>query len=140
MDVASLFSSSRRSALAQASTLFIGWDVHKDLIAVAYVSTACKAEVVSLGNIGTRPCDIDQQIRQLQAKAKKLVFVYEAGPCGYWRYRYLSKKQLQCWVVAPSLIPKKAGDRVKPDRRDALPGSFDASGRSHARGHTDGRG
>ena len=45
--------------------------------------------------------------------------MYEAGPCGYWLYRYLTKKNLTCWVVAPSQIPKKAGDRVKTDRRDA---------------------
>jgi transposase len=95
-------------------------DVHKETIAVAYVSTARQAEVVSLGNIGTRQCDIDKLIGQLQAKAKKLVFVYEAGPCGYWLSRSLTKKQFQCWVVAPSLIPKKAGDRVKTDRRDAM--------------------
>src|SRR5205823_10180664 len=48
----------------------------------------------------------------------QLVFVYEAGPCGYWLYRYLTKKGCVCWVVAPSLIPKKPGDRVKTDRRD----------------------
>jgi transposase len=56
----------------------------------------------------------------MQSKAKHLIFVYEAGPCGYWLYRYLRKKDYDCWVVAPSLIPKKAGDRVKTDRRDAL--------------------
>lgn len=106
--------------MAQASTLYIGLDVHKETIAVAYVSTARTAEVVSLGNIGTRQCDIDKLLGQLQAKAKKLIFVYEAGPCGDWLYRYLTKKGLQCWVVAPSLIPKKAGDRVKTDRRDAM--------------------
>jgi hypothetical protein len=59
-------------------------------------------------------------IRKLISKAKQLVFVYEAGPCGYWLYRYLTKKKLLCWVVAPSLVPKKAGDRVKTDRRDAI--------------------
>jgi transposase len=56
----------------------------------------------------------------MQSKAKSLVFVSEAGPCGYWLYRYLTKKDDDCWVVAPSLIPKKAGDRVKTDRRDAV--------------------
>ncbi len=105
--------------MAQASTLYIGLAVPTETIAVASVSTARTVEVVSLGNIGTRQCDSDKVLRQLQAKAKKLVFVYEAGPCGSWRYRYLTKEQGQCWVVAPSLIPKKAGDRVKTDRRDA---------------------
>jgi transposase len=56
----------------------------------------------------------------MPSKAKPLVFVYEAGPCGYWLYRYLRKQGYDGWVVAPSLIPKKAGDRVKTDRRDAM--------------------
>ena len=106
--------------MAQGSTLFIGLDVHKESIAVAYVAEEREAEVVFLGMIGTRQCDIDKLIRKLQAKGKKLHFVYEAGPCGYWLYRYLTKKGLECWVVAPSQIPKKAGDRVKTDRRDAV--------------------
>ena len=106
--------------MAHSSTLFIGLDVHKETIAVAYVAEEREAEVVSLGPIGTRQCDIDKLIRKLQAKGKTLHFVYEAGPCGYWLYRYLTKKTLKCWVVAPSCIPKKASDRVKTDRRDAL--------------------
>jgi transposase len=106
--------------MAQASTLFIGLDVHKETIAVAYGLEEREAELVFLGTIGTRQCDIDKLIRKLQAKGKTLHFVYEAGPCGYWLYRYLTKKNLNCWVVAPSQIPKKAGDRVKTDRRDAM--------------------
>jgi transposase len=104
----------------QSSTLYIGMDVHKDTIAVAYVAKDHDAEVVYRGTIGTRQADIDQLIRKLQSKAQHLVFVYEAGPCGYWLSRYLTKKGYSCWVVAPSLIPKKAGDRVKTDRRDAV--------------------
>src|SRR5215510_2266525 len=80
---------------------------------LAYVATDHDAHVISFGTIGTRHADIDQLTRQLQSKAKRLVFVYEAGPCGYWLSRYLTKKGYDCWVVAPSLIPKKAGDRVK---------------------------
>src|SRR5919206_4934869 len=110
----------RRSTMSQSSTLFIGMDVHKDSIAVAYVAQDHGAEVTYLGTIGTRQCDIDQLVRKMQSKAKHLIFVYEAGPCGYWLYRYLTKKGYDCWVVAPSLIPKKAGDRVKTDRRDAI--------------------
>jgi transposase len=56
----------------------------------------------------------------MQSKAKHLIFVYEAGPCGYWLYRYLTKKGYDCWVVAPSLMPKNPGDRVKTHRRDAV--------------------
>ncbi len=105
--------------MAQSSTLYVGMDVHKESIAVAYVAQDHGAEVISLGTIGTRQCDIDKLLRQLQSKSKQLVFVYEAGPCGYWLYRYLLNKGSVCWVVAPSLIPKKPGDRVKTDRRDA---------------------
>jgi transposase len=106
--------------MPQSSTLYVGMDVHKDAIAVAYVAQDHHAEVVSFGNIGTRQCDIDQLLRRLQSKSPHLVFVYEAGPCGYWLYRYLTKKGHVCWVVAPSLIPKKPGDRVKTNRRDAI--------------------
>jgi len=106
--------------MAQSSTRFIGMDVHKDTIAVAYVAQDHGAEVTYLGTMGTRQCDSDQLVRNMQSKAQHLIFVYEAGPCGYWRYRYLRKKDYDCWVVAPSLIPKKAGDRVKTDRRDAV--------------------
>jgi transposase len=106
--------------MQQSSTLYVGLDVHKDSIAVAYVAKEHHAEVVSLGNIGTRQCDIDKLVRQLQSKSKHLIFVYEAGPCGYWLYRYLTKKGQVCWVIAPSLIPKKPGDRVKTNRRDAI--------------------
>jgi transposase len=95
-------------------------DVHKDTIAVAYIAQDHGAEVTYLGTIGTRQCDIDQLIRKMQSKATHLIFVYEAGPCGYWLYRYLTKKDYACWVVGPSLIPKKAGDRVKTNRRDAM--------------------
>jgi Transposase and inactivated derivatives len=102
------------------STLYVGLDVHKESIAVAYAADKKDAEVIYLGTIGTRQCDIDTLIRKLLSKSNRLVFVYEAGPCGYWLYRYLTQKGLLCWVVAPSLIPKKAGDRVKTDRRDAV--------------------
>ena len=110
----------RRSTLSQSSTLFIGMDVHKDMIAVAYIAQDHGAEVTYLGTIGTRQCDIDHLVRKMQSKAKHLIFVYEAGPCGYWLYRYLTTKGYNCWVVAPSLIPKKSGDRVKTNRRDAV--------------------
>jgi hypothetical protein len=106
--------------MSQSSTLFIGMDVHKDSIPVASVAQDHGAEVRDLGPIGLRHGDIDKLIRTMQSKAKHRIFVYEAGPCGYWLYRYLMKKGYDCWVVAPSLIPQKPGDRVKTDRRDAV--------------------
>jgi hypothetical protein len=59
-------------------------DVHKDSIAVAYVAQDHGAEVIYLGTIGTRQTDLDPCTRKLQSKAKHLVFVSEAGPCGSW--------------------------------------------------------
>jgi transposase len=106
--------------MKQSRTLSIGLDVQKESIAVASVAQDHGAEVVSLGNIGTRQCDIDQLLRRLQSTSAHLVFVYEAGPCGSWLYRYRTKNGQVCWVVAPSLIPKKPGDRVKTTRRDAI--------------------
>jgi len=67
-------------------------DVHKDSIAVAYVSQDHGAQVTYLGAIGTRQCAIDQLVRKMQSQAKHLLFIYEAGPCGYWLYRSLTKK------------------------------------------------
>jgi hypothetical protein len=93
----------------QSSTLYVGLDVHKESIAVAYVAQEPHAEVVYLGTIGTRQCDIDTLIRKLQSKSPHLVFVYEAGPCGYWLYGDLTTRGHICWVVAPSLIPQKGG-------------------------------
>src|SRR2546428_713440 len=104
--------------MKNGSTLRVGLDVHKESIAVAYAGEA-GTEAVYVGEIGTRQCDIDAVIRKLQSKGAELVFVYEAGPCGYWLDRDLTGKGLTCFVVAPSLIPRKAGDRVETDRRDA---------------------
>src|SRR5262245_17886982 len=106
--------------MSQSNTLLIGMDVHTDTIAVAYVAQEHGAEVTYLGTIGTRQCDLDQLVRKRQSQAKHLIFVYEAGPCGYWLSRYRTNKGYDCWGVAPSLIPQKAGDRVQTDRRDAM--------------------
>jgi transposase len=70
--------------MSQSSTLYVGMDVHKESSAVAYVANDHDAEVISLGTFGPRQCDIAPLIRKLQSKAKHLVCVSEAGPCGYW--------------------------------------------------------
>ena len=107
--------------MAQSTTLYIGMEVHKESITGAYVAKDHAAAVVPLGTFGTRPCDIDKRMRKLQAQATHLVFVYEAGPGGSWRYRSLMQRGSVCWGVAPSWMPPRAGDRVNPDRRDAMP-------------------
>lgn len=99
-------------------TLYVGLDAHKDSITVAYALGL--GEVEMLGKIGTSNADIDRLCKRLQGKAGHIRVVYEAGPCGYGLYRQLANKGIECMVCAPSLIPKKPGERVKTDRRDAI--------------------
>jgi transposase len=106
--------------MAQPTPLFVGLDVHKDSISVAFAAGGDTAPPHFLGQIGSRQCDMDKLVRRLQSRSRALVFAYEAGPCGYVLYRYLTNKGLECRVVAPSLMPKRPGDRVKNDRRDAV--------------------
>jgi transposase len=97
---------------------YIGLDVHKETIAVA-IAPQNTAEVRSYGIIGGTLDAIDKLLKKLSLPNIELRFVYEAGPCGFVIYRYLKSKGIHCDVVSPSLIPKKASDRVKTDRRDA---------------------
>ena len=67
-----------------------------------------------------RPEILGKMVARLVKSGRRLSFCYEAGPCGYGLHRLLTGSGHECVVVAPSLIPIKAGDRVKTDRRDAL--------------------
>ena len=106
--------------MAQSTPLYVGLDVHKDSIAVAQAQGQSAEPPVFVGAIGSRQADLDKLVRRLQAKTSELVFAYEAGPCGYGLHRHLTGQGFSCQVVAPSLIPKKPGDKVKTDRRDAV--------------------
>jgi transposase len=72
------------------------------------------------GKIGTTQIEVNRLCKRLQAKAKHVCIVYEAGPCGYGLYRQIVANGFDCMVCAPSLIPRKPGERVKTDRRDAI--------------------
>jgi transposase len=100
---------------------FLGLDVHKESVAVS-IAPSNSTELRHYGTIGGRLDDLDGVIKKLQAAAPdvELRFCYEAGPTGYPLCRHLRKQGFQCEVVAPSLIPKKASDRVKTNRRDSL--------------------
>jgi transposase len=96
---------------------FVGLDVHAQTIAVAVAEAG--GEVRSLGVIPNRVESVGRLIRKL-GKAEQLRVCYEAGPTGYVLYWQLSELGVKCEVVAPTLVPVKAGDRVKTDRRDAV--------------------
>ena len=98
---------------------YVGLDVHKETIAVS-VAEANGGEVRYLGEIANTPEAVEKLVKQLRKGGADLSFCYEAGPCGYGIHRQLTDLGWECQVVAPSLIPKKAGDRVKTDRRDSL--------------------
>lgn len=98
---------------------FIGLDVHKETIAVG-VAEGNGGEIRYFGEIQNTAEAIGKLIKQIRTNKADLVFCYEAGPCGYEIYRQITELGWECQVVAPSLIPKKAGDRVKTDRRDSL--------------------
>lgn len=98
---------------------FIGLDTHKETIAVS-VADAKGGEARFLGEISNTPEAMVKLVNQLSKGGESLSFCYEAGPCGYAIYRHLKALKQDCKVVAPSLIPKKAGDRIKTDRRDSL--------------------
>jgi transposase len=102
--------------------VFIGLDTHKVSTEVAHIEDQRGAKPVHHGKIKTNKAAITKLARQYQSKYPQatLHFVYEAGPCGYWIYRLLTSLGHCCYVVAPSLIPKKPGDKVKTDKRDAL--------------------
>ena len=98
---------------------YVGLDVHKDSIVVAVAAGGLRGEVREYGRIANTSTALDRLLRKLGGDGMRLRFCYEAGPCGYGIQRRLSTRGHECVVVAPSLIPKRAGDRVKTDRRDA---------------------
>ena len=101
------------------NSMHVGLDVHKDSIEIALADAGREGEVRRFGQVGGDMAALDKAVRKLQSTDRKLQFVYEAGPCGYTIYRHLTSQGLDCKVVAPSLTPRKPGDRIKTDRRDA---------------------
>jgi transposase len=98
---------------------YVGLDVHKDGIVVAVAEGGLRGEVRDYGRIANTPAAVQRLVRKLGHQGVALRFCYEAGPCGYGIQRQLAAAGHDCVVVAPSLIPKRPGDRIKTDRRDA---------------------
>jgi transposase len=99
---------------------FVGLDVHKTTVSVAVAEGVHGGEVRHLGNFPNQSDVLGKLVQRLARGGRRLSFCYEAGPCGYGLHRQLTDLGHECMVVAPSLIPMKASDRVKTDRRDAV--------------------
>jgi len=102
------------------NSTFIGMDVHKNSIDIAIAPKSRKAQVRHYGKIDGTLAALDKVVRKLVSQGDRPHFVYEAGPCGYQIYRHLTAKGFECSVVAPSMVPKQSGNRIKNDRRDSL--------------------
>jgi transposase len=102
------------------SITYVGLDVHKDTIAVALAEAGAHKDVREYGKIANTATALNALAAKLSRAGSELQFCYEAGPCGYGIQRQLTLAGHGCVVVAPSLIPRKPGDRIKTDRRDAI--------------------
>jgi transposase len=111
--------SHKRKEPVMNKSQFIGLDVHAETIVVAVADGERGGEVRLLGSIPNRIESIRRLIKKL-GSPEHLRVCYEAGPTGYVLYWQLTEMGVNCEVVAPTLVPIKAGDRVKTDRRDAL--------------------
>ena len=99
---------------------YVGLDVHKITIAVAVAEGGKRAEVREHGEIANTPAALTKLLGKLGGPGVELHICYEAGPCGYGIQRQVAAAGYSCAVVAPSLIPRRPGDRIKTDRRDAV--------------------
>jgi transposase len=109
----------RRRVVEELIT-YVGLDVHKDTIAVALADGGKRGEAREHGIIVHTSSALAKLAAKLARGGRELRFCYEAGPCGYGIQRQLTEAGHGCVVVAPSLIPRKPGDRIKTDRRDAI--------------------
>jgi transposase len=101
-------------------TRFVGMDVHKDTIVVAVTTTGEVGKATLYGTIPNTTSALEKLVKRLRkASTGLLKFCYEAGPCGYGVYRTLTRLGEDCLVAAPSMIPRRSGDRQKNDKRDA---------------------
>jgi transposase len=106
--------------MKQYSEAFVGFDSAKKKHAVAIAEGERNGEVRYIGEIDSSPATVERVIGKLAGRYETLHFCYEAGPLGYGLYRQIRGLGHDCTVVAPSLIPKKRGERVKTNRRDAV--------------------
>ena len=106
--------------MQQNIRVFVGLDTSKMKISVALAEDGRQGEVRFLGDINNTPDAVKRLVIKLTGKYQKLLFCYEAGPTGYGLHRQITTLGHDCSVIAPSLIPKRPGEHVKTNRRDAL--------------------
>jgi transposase len=106
--------------MEQESGAFLGLDTSKLTIAVALAEGGRGGEVRFLGDIANTPEAVRRLMTKLAGKYRRLMVCYEAGPTGYGLHRQIIALGHDCAVIAPSLVPKRPGDRVKTNRRDAM--------------------
>ena len=99
---------------------FVAFDSAKEKHAVAIADDGRDGEVRYLGEIDNSPDAVRKLVAKLSRQYEHLHFCYEAGPTGYGLHRQLSDLGHVCDVVAPTMIPKRSGDRVKTNRRDSV--------------------
>jgi transposase len=98
---------------------FVGIDTAKARNAVAVAEGGRGGEIRYLGEFDNTPASVIKLVRKMADRYETVHFCYEAGPTGYGLYRQIQSLGHECSVVAPSLIPRRPGDRVKTNRRDA---------------------
>ena len=106
--------------MGEHSEAFVGIDVAKGRNAIAVADGDRGGEVRYLGEVDASPVSMTRIVRRLAEKYDRVQFCYEAGPTGYGLYRLITALGHDCAVVAPSLIPRRPGERVKTNRRDAV--------------------
>src|SRR3982750_422902 len=101
-------------------TRFVGMDVHKETIVIAVTATGEVGKATVYGTFPNTAVGLEKLVKRLrQAGGGPIKFCYETGPCGYGVHRTLTRMGEDCMVVAPSMIPRKPGERQKTDKRDA---------------------
>jgi transposase len=113
-----IYSKHRRQTMDEAITAFAGLDVHGESTAIGFAE-AGRSAARFVGTVGPKFAELSKALAKL-GDCSKLLVVYEAGPCGYALARELKRAGYRCEVVASSKVPRRPGDRVKTDRRDAL--------------------
>ena len=106
--------------MAEYSEVFVAFDVAKRKHAVAIAESGRTGEVRFLGELENSATRVERVIKRLAGRYDRLHVCFEAGPTGYELYRLIRDLGHDCMVVAPALIPKRPGEHVKTNRRDAI--------------------